>query len=338
MNRELPLVSIVILNFNGKKFIKDCLDTVLAQDYQNSQVIVIDNFSSDESPKMIEEYLPKIEMVNNSSNLGFARAMNVGIEKSRGDFILTLNVDVTLEPDFLSQAVSSITEDDRIGSVSGKIYRMERTDPLTIDSTGHIIFKNRLFTDRGEGLLDTGQFDKKEEIFGPCAGAALYRRSMLEDVKVDGEYFDSDFFMFLEDTDLSWRGQLRGWKSLYTPDAVAYHFRGGIAVRKTKLVEMHNYKNRYFMLIKNDSFSSIIKSLPHFIVTDTLKGGALLFRSPAALTGWVDIIKKFPKMMKKRRIIQGGRTISQKDFEKSWLKPFDYREWVGKHIIGGKVK
>ncbi len=338
MSREKPLISIVILNFNGEKFITDCLDSVLAQDYSNTEVIVIDNFSSDRSPKMIAEYLPKIEIVNNPTNLGFAKAMKMGINKSKGEFVLTLNVDVTLEPDFLTNAFSSIVGDDRAGSVSGKIYRMDRTDPPTIDSTGHVIYKNRLFTDRGDGLPDTGQFNKREEIFGPCAGAALYRRSMLEDIEVGGEYFDSDFFMFLEDTDLSWRAQLRGWKSIYTPNAVAYHFRGGIALRKSKLVEMHNYKNRYFMLIKNDSFSSIIKSLPHFIVTDTLKGVALLFRYPPALAGWADVIKKFPAMLRKRKTIQRGRKISQKEFEESWLKPFNYREWIGKHLIGGKVK
>lgn len=327
-------VSVLILNYNGAKFIEACLNSVLAQDYPKMQVIVIDNNSQDDSLALAGSVAPRAEILANKENLGFAQAMNLGIDYSAGEFIITLNVDVTLEPDFVSELVAVAKRDGRIGSVSGKVYRMKNTKPLTIDTTGHVIFKNRLFTDRGDNLPDTGQFDREEEIFGTCAGASLYRRAMLADVAVNGEYFDAAFFMFLEDTDLNWRAQLRGWKSLYVPAAVAHHYRGGIAVRKTKLVELHNYKNRYFMLLKNDSFFSILKYLPHFIVTDTLKSGALLLRCPSALLGWGSVFKNLPNMIQKRRFIQKNRLIGQREFEKKWLKPFDYKSWISKHLMG----
>lgn len=334
MTTENCTVSVLILNYNGKKFITACIESVLAQDYKDLEVIVIDNLSADDSLNLAKKFDSQIKIIANEENLGFAKAMNIGIDIARGDFILTLNVDVTLEPDFVSSLMKVIASDRRIGSLSGKIYRMEKTTPPIIDSTGHIIFINRLFTDRGDNTPDLGQFDSQEEIFGTCAGAGLYRRTMLEDIRLEGEYFDSDFFMFLEDTDLSWRAQLRGWKCVYVPKAVAYHYRGGIAVRKTKLVEMHNYKNRYFMLLKNDSFVSMIKNLPHFMVTDTLKSGALLFRCPPALTGWGQVFKKTPNMIKKRRLIQRRRLVGRKELEDKWFKPFDYKKWITRHLTG----
>jgi len=296
--------------------------------------MVIDNNSQDGSVDIVKNNYPDVAVLENKENLGFSKAMNLGIDNSDGEFILTLNVDVTLEADFIAQAVGAAGRDERIGSISGKVYRMKETIPPTLDSTGHIIFKNRLFCDRGEGLPDSGQFNKEEEVFGTCAGIGFYRRAMLVDIAVNGEYFDPDFFIFLEDTDLSWRAQLRDWKCLYLPSAVAHHYRGGIAKRKTKLVELHNYKNRYLMLMKNDSCLSILKYLPHFLITDTLKGAALLWRCPSALLGWLTIFKKTPAMWRKRRIIQKRRLVGRREFEKKWFQPFNYRSWFRKHITG----
>lgn len=333
-DNSLPRVSILLLNYNGAKFIDACISSVLNQSYAAIELLVIDNDSQDDSLKIVKSNYPDVTILANSENLGFSKAMNLGIDGSDGEFILTLNVDVVLEPDFIAQAVAAAGRDERIGSISGKIYRMEKTVPPTLDSTGHVIFKNRLFNDRGESQLDRGQFNKEEEVFGTCAGVGFYRRAMLTDIEVNGEYFDTDFFIFLEDTDLSWRAQLRAWKCLYLPTAVAHHYRGGVAVRKSKLVETHNYKNRYFMLLKNDSGVSVIKYLPHFLITDTLKGAALLWRCPSALLGWGTVFKKIPIMWKKRRIIQRRRLVDRKEFEKKWLQPFNYRSWISRHING----
>lgn len=329
-----PKVSVLLLNYNGAKFIDACIASVLKQSYAAIQLIVIDNNSKDGSVDIVKSNYPEVKILENQENLGFSRAMNLGIDDTDGEFILTLNVDVTLEADFIAHAVAAARRDERVGSISGKVYRMKKTTPPTLDSTGHVIFKNRLFTDRGEGRPDIGQFDQEEEIFGACAGIGFYRRAMLADTEINGEYFDADFFIFLEDTDLSWRAQLRAWKCLYLPTAVAYHYRGGVAKRKTKLVETHNYKNRYFMLLKNDSYLSILKYLPHFLITDTLKGAALLWRCPSALLGWGAIFKKTPAMWRKRRIIQKRRLVGRKEFEKKWFQPFNYRSWISRHIIG----
>ena len=328
---EMSEVSVLILNYNGAKFIEACLQSVLAQDYPTTEIIVIDNASNDESADIVKEGFPGVVLLEAGANLGFAGGMNLGIKNSRGEFVLLLNPDVVLDKGFLSAMVEAIESDVSVGSVSGKVYKLEEREAHLLDTTGHVIFKNRLFTDRGDGEPDTGQYDSIEEIFGTCAGTGLYRRKMLEDVKIGDEYFDEAFFLFLEDTDLSWRAQLRGWKCLYTPRAVARHWRGGVAVRKSKLVELHNYKNRYMMIVKNDSGLSLFKSLHHFVITDTLKSAALLWRCPRALAGWWQVWRNMPALIRKRRIIQRNRTVGRKDFER-WLMPFDYRGWIGRQL------
>lgn len=327
----LPKVSVLILNYNGAKFIEACLDSILAQSYPIHEIIVIDNASTDNSIALAKTGRPGVAIVEAGANLGFAGGMNLGIRKSNGEFLLLLNPDVVLDEEFLKMAVEAIQTDSRTGSVSGKVLKMAEKEAGRLDTTGHVIFRNRLFTDRGDGEADIGQYDEVEEIFGACAGAGLYRREMLEDIRIADEYFDESFFLFLEDTDLNWRAQLRGWKCVYEPRAVARHWRGGVAERKTKLVELHNYKNRYMMIIKNDSFWSVAKNFHHFLLTDTIKTAALLWRCPAALGGIADVWRNLPALMRKRRIIQSRRTISQKDFER-WLMPVDYAEWVRRHF------
>ncbi|HEB12745.1 MAG TPA: glycosyltransferase family 2 protein [Actinobacteria bacterium] len=326
-------VSILILNYNGAKFIGPCLESVFTQDYPVYEVIVIDNGSTDDSVKLVREGFPKARIIETGQNLGFSGGMNLGIREAKNDLLLLLNTDVVLEKGFLTNMVAAITREPGIGSVSSKVYKLAEKEKKIFDTTGHVIFTNRLFTDRGDGELDTGQYDEVEEIFGTCAGTGLYKREMLDDLAINGEYFDESFFMFLEDTDLSWRAQLRGWKCLYTPHAIAWHHRGGSAVRKSKLVELNNYKNRYMMILKNDSIFSLIKNIPHFIVTDTFKSLALLVRCPPALLGWWDVWRNLPSLIRKRRIIQKSRKVSQKEIER-WMVPFGYRNWIARHLKG----
>lgn len=327
-------VSVVIPNWNGEKFISQCLRSVFSQTHPPLEVILVDNGSTDKSLQIVEEDFKKVITIENQANLGFSMAVNQGIERSSGQYILLLNNDIRLEPDFVSAMIEAISARADIGSVSGKLLRAEDGRGKIIDSTGHSVFKNRLARDRGEDEEDKGQYDLIEEVFGACAAASLYRREMLDDVQVDGEYFDQTFFAFLEDVDLNWRAQLRGWKCVYTPKAVGYHHRGGTAIRRTRLVEEHNYKNRYLMILKNDSPASVIRNLSHFLLTDFLKTAGLLFRCPSALLGgWAGAIKVMPAALRKRKMIQGNRKVTRAEIER-WFEPFDYRSWIKKHLWG----
>lgn len=250
-------VSVHIVNWNGGTDIVRCLESVYAQTYHGiREIVVVDNGSTDGSLLIIEKKFPRIKLIRNDFNLGFCKAHNQAIRISEADFVLLLNFDVFLEPGFTSEMLQAVTADERIGMVSGKLYRNEGGGGTqTLDSTGFAM-RHYFSTPRGEGMEDSGQFDDiaHRTIFGPCGAAPLYRRAMLEDIRCGGEYFDEDFVNYVEDVDLAWRAQLRGWKAVYAPPAVAYHERG--ATRKTNLAEQHNYywrgfRNRYLAMYKN---------------------------------------------------------------------------------------
>lgn len=325
-------VSVIVLNWNGKEFLEDCISSVLRQTYSEIEVLVIDNASTDGSVELLRQKFPQLKLIENLTNEGFCKPINQGIKISRGYYVVPLNFDVILTDTFVEEMVKAVEIESKVGSAAGKLLRFDKTgDKYLLDSTGHIIFRNRLAVNRGESEPDNGQYNMVEFVFGTSGAAPLYKREMLEDIKVNGEYYDETFFAFWEDIDLDWRAQLRGWRCAYTPSAVAYHQRGGPQLRRSKIVELHNYKNRYLVMLKNDTLWSLIKVLPQLLFTELLKGGALLVRCPSALLGWFDLFKVFPETIKKRRLIQTRRTVNQQEFEE-WFQSFDYFKWIKRHL------
>lgn len=330
----MKLVSIILLNWNGRTFLERSIGSVLSQSYSPIELVVIDNASTDGSADLIRKTFPRLTLIRNERNIGFAGAINQGIRIATGAYIIPLNFDVILTGNFVEEMVKTAEADQKVGSVSGKLLRFEKQEDMPyIDSTGHIVFRNRLAVNRGESEVDKGQYDAEEEVFGTCGAAPLYRREMLEDIKVDGEYYDESFFAFWEDVDLDWRARLRGWKSWYNPRAIAYHQRGGPSVRRSKVVEFYNYRNRYLVILKNDQFLSLLRAFPQILFTEILKGGALLFRCPSALVSWVSLTKLIPGALAKRRVIQERRVVSPEELEK-WLARFDYGKWIRRHLLG----
>lgn len=330
------VVSIILLNWNGRRFVRDCARSVLEQTYPEIEFIVVDNASMDGSPELLLEDFPQIKMVRNSENLGFSRAMNQGIKTSRGSYILSLNYDVILEKDFVEQMVKAIEADERIGSVSGKLLRLNENGKTNIiDSTGHVIFNNRYVINRGEDKEDTGHYDHGDFVFGTCGAAPLYRREMLEDIKVGEEYFDESFFAMLEDVDLDWRAQLRGWKCVYIPDAIAYHYRSASGLQKSRLIQRHYYKNRYLTILKNDRVRSVLKYAPTIFLMDLYLSLDLIMTSPPALfLAWWDLLHLFPEALRKRREIQSRRLVDQREIEK-WFQKYRFMDDIRRKL---KVK
>lgn len=336
-------VSAIIINYNGLHDLPEFLESLHAQDYPDIELIVVDNCSNDGSTEYLEEFARSEKarkrftgespvFIKNEDNRGFSPALNLGISKSGGEYVLSLNTDIVLEPDFLSN-LASVMNGEKVGSASGKLLRFPPHNPDNmIDSAGHLIFKNRLAENRGEGETGSVSYMESAEVFGTCGAAALYSREMLEDIKVRGEYFDEDFFAFWEDLDVDWRSRIRGWHCIYNPEAVAYHKRGGAGYRKSLIVEYHNYKNRYLMVIKNDSLAGLFRNLPGILFTDILKTGALLIRCPRAVLAIFEVIKLMPGMLAKRKRIQGDRVVSDKDMER-WFEPFHYRKWIRRHLL-----
>jgi len=272
------MISVIIVNYNRKYLLKQCLDSLRTQSFKDIEIITVDNASKDDSVAMIEAYYPEVKLIRNMTNALFCKAQNQGIDISKGDFILCLNSDVILDRDYLKEALSCVGIDDKIGMVSGRILR---TDKKTIDSTGLFLGRNRKAVERGYGKIDKGQYSKPGYVFGVSGACAFLRRSMLEDIKDKNGYFDERFGMYYEDLDLCWRANKKGWKAYYNPKAMAYHVRGGTAViRKGRTGLNLSYLredlkkmyiiNRYRCMIKNDSIFGFLVNLP-FILCYNMK-------------------------------------------------------------------
>ncbi len=254
---EKPLVSIGLVTWNSADSLQECLDGLLEQEYSNVELLVVDNASTDHSLKIIQDRYPNCWIMKNQENRGYCGAHNQAIRESQGAYYLALNPDVVMKPDYVLRMVEALEENPECGSASGKLWQSSGgTTPNIIDTTGLFINRHRRQYLRGHGEEDQGQYDSGGEIFGVDGAAPLYRRAMLEDIQVDGQYFDEQFFAHKEDVDLAWRGKLFGWRCWYEPRANAIHprsFRPGKRKPIASEVRTLAVKNRYLLLIKNES-------------------------------------------------------------------------------------
>ena len=305
-----PLLSVTIVTFNSAPFISRCLDFVLEQDYAPLEVIVVDNASSDNTPEILRAWQDRVRVVLNRKNNGFAGGQNQAIALSRGAWVLTLNPDVRLTPSFLTQLLIAGESRPQIGSVSGKLLAMPPSFAIPVepvlDSTGIYFTPTLRHFDRGSRQRDTGRFAQYEYVFGVTGAAAFYRRTMIEDVSVNGHFFDPDFFAYREDADLSWRAQLLGWKCAYTPEAVAYHVRSVLPTSRTSVaavLNMHSVKNRFLMRIKNVTLALYARHFFAIIFRDLLIVFACLVRERSSLRAFWIVLQLLPRKLAERRDI-----------------------------------
>ena len=256
------MFSVVIVTFNGEQFIKSCLDSVFAQGYPDFEVIVVDNGSNDGTVHLIRRDYPRVILVENKENLGACRARNQGIEVGKGGWILTLDCDVVLDKGFLSETANKINYlSDRIGIIQPKIFSADRK---TIYSAGISLSYLRRFHDIGKSKRDNKKFGRSKYVYGASAAAAFYKRQMLEELRENTGYFDERFFFMVEDVDLAWRANRKGWKALFYPGAVCYHS-GDSAKTDNKLRQYFCFRNRYYSIIKNEGLAKYAaKIIPLF--------------------------------------------------------------------------
>ncbi|MFB3828916.1 MAG: glycosyltransferase family 2 protein [Bryobacteraceae bacterium] len=319
-------VSVTIVTYNSGRFIKRCLDSVLAQTHPRVEVVVIDNASTDGTVDILEQFEGRCRIIYNQENIGFAAAQNQAIALTRGAWILTLNPDVLLLPDFISRLVTAGQFDPRIGTVCGKLLtmtpRFEIPATPRVDSTG-IYFNPMLrHLDRGSQEVDNGHYRQYEFVFGATAAAALYRRAMIEDISFDGEFFDSDFFVYREDADVAWRAQLMGWKCLYVPVARGYHVRTVLPGNRRALspvINMHSVKNRYLMRIKNISAGLYWRNWLSITARDLLVVLCCLLWEHTSLKAFWLVAKNWRNLLAKRREIQNRRRVDDA-YMASWIR------------------
>lgn len=326
------IVSAIVLNWNGKDVIFDCLDSLLRQQYPQKEIIVVDNGSIDGSLAMIQKrYGTALRIIQNRKNLGFAEGCNVGIRASRGEFVMLLNSDATVEENWMKEMVEALNHHPEAGMAAGKIYFYGRDKIL--ENTGHIIYRDALGRGRGRLEKDSGQYDQTKDVFCPNGCAAFYRRRMMDEIGG----FDRCFFAYADDIDVGFRGRLRGYECLYVPSAVAYHRLsasfGMLSPFKAYLVE----RNRLWVLLKCfplrplllSPFYTLYRYLYHFYGVLRHKGPASRYVEKISIFSLIGIALKvylstfvyLPYLLFQRFKIRTRVKVSSKQFEE-WLRRY----------------
>ena len=301
--------SIVIPNWNGIRFVGMCLDSIAQSTFKDYEVIVVDNGSTDGSRELVAEKYPWVRHIKLPANMGFAIACNEGIRAARSDYICLLNNDIEVTPTWIEELYEGMERHPECGMGTSKMMFLDNRDIFY--NTGDLFHIWSMGGGRGQGEKDTGQYEKEDYVFGACAGAGVYRRSLLEKIGL----FDDDFFIFAEDVDLNMRGQLMGLKSVYLPKAKVYHIgTATVGLYSDRYVYLCK-RNDVFVLIKNYSLRmyfkylySILKRQFHDIKYFTYRGqGLILLKSKLA------VVRMLPTMLIRRFHIQRTRTVP--DFE-----------------------
>lgn len=319
-----PAISVVIVNWNHGRDLPNCLEA-LRQQETSLQIVVVDNASRDGSAEWVEQNAPEVRLLRLIANEGFARAFNLGAAQSNSRWVASINPDLKPRTGFFPALLRAAEKDERIGVVAPKLLRAD--DPEKLDSTGLFLNHWRRPYDRGQMCPDDGFYDRQMEVFGACGAAALFRRAMLEDIAVNGEFFDEDFFAYYEDADLAWRAQLRGWRAVYAPQAVAEHVRGwGDTLRKNRHPDSNGprlaLRNRYLMPVKNDSWGYFLKDLPGMGLGELPRLVYMLLRCPGALLGLLDFWRLLPAMLRKRQYIRAHQQVDDRAL-RQWFS----RKW-----------
>lgn len=254
-------VYLVVLNWNGKDFVRECLDSLTKQTHK-AEIIVVDNGSVDGSLELIEKNYPKIHLIKEKKNRGFAGGVNIGIRYAIGkgaDAVALFNNDAVADKDWLKNLVVALEGSPETGIAT---CRLMRKDKKRIDSTGDLYTIWGMPFPRGRDQKFSKVFAEREFVFGASGGASLYRTKMLKEIGV----FDEKFFAYYEDVDISFRAQLADWKVLYEPSSIAYHAVGASSERIHGFATVQSMKNLPILFWKNMPLGLVPKVYPRFFV------------------------------------------------------------------------
>lgn len=303
------LVSISIVTWNHEDTIGECINSVLAQEYENIEILIFDNNSSDKTYELLQKLSDKrIKIQKNELNEGFCGGHNRNLKKTNGEFILLVNPDCILNKDYISKAIKIFEMSQSIGTVCGLLIQKDEENPI-IDSTGLELSIDRRCKLRYNGSRLSDVNLSLQEIFGADGALPMYRSQMIKSISIDDKFFDEMFFAHKEDWDISWRARNFGWKTYFTPHAVAIHPRNfqskNIAVRKkvSSFIKFHAVKNQFILLIKNEKISGFILHLPFILYRQFLIFIYILFFEQSSLKAYLFIIKNLNIIIKNRQTI-----------------------------------
>ena len=291
--------TVVIPNLNGAGWLKDSIESIWAQTMQDLELIVVDNGSTDESLAIAQSYQgrPSYTLIQNDTNTGFSHAVNQGIRAAKGEYVALFNNDAFAEPDWLENLIAAAEQDGRIFAVSSLMIRHFERE--LVDDAGDYVTLLGFACKRGDGMK-ASRYQKPGRVFSACGGAALYRKSILDEIGL----FDETFFAYYEDVDISWRANSLGYKNVYCPTARCYHICGATtgAVRYNPFKSIQSGRNSILLPYKNMPILMLLLNLPFLVFGYLLK--AVMFRlrgfGPAYGQGFKEALKTMGKIQKPR--------------------------------------
>jgi GT2 family glycosyltransferase len=326
-----PRLSVVMVNYNGLRHLPECLSSLEAQTFQNFETIFVDNASKDDSIAFVETHFPSVRVVRSETNLGFAGGNNLGFQHCRADHVFLLNNDTRLDPKALENAARWIHE-----LPPGSIFSccmLQYEHPERIDSAGDTLYTNgATFNYRGQ---KASEFTQVREVTSACGGAAIYPKFILD--RLNG--FDEDFFLLLEDVDLSFRARHLGFKIFFLPDVKVYH-KGSASIGGHESPTSHYFseRNGLWLYLKNFPISLCLRLFPHLLAMKCLRVWPFMRHGHFAIyfkANW-HALQGARKMLRKRREILGASQWSSREMyrwlRKNWIRD-RIRHHMGKPIL-----
>jgi GT2 family glycosyltransferase len=299
--KDAPEASVIIVNHNGGAYLEACLRSLTLTGPQDYEVIVVDNASTDGSADHVEQAFPGVRVIRNRVNGGFGQGNNLGARWARGEYLAFLNPDTMAEPGWLSALVAALKDRPSAGLATPKILQLN--DPRRINTCGNVVHLTGLTLCRGMNW-DRDAFAEGEKIAAVSGAAFVMRRDLFD--ALGG--FDESFFLYMEDTDLSYRARLAGFECLYVPSSVVLH---DYTLRFGPSKTFFQERNRYLMLLKAMRWRSLLVLLPALIVSEVLTWGFVLLRERAQLydklRAYVWIVRHWDHVLRLRRGVQAMR-------------------------------
>ena len=319
-------VSIIIVAFNNRDLLSETLHSLSNQTYRDFEIIVVDNNSTDGTSDLMKTAFPEISYIRSDENLGFSGGNNLGLMHARGEYVALLNNDAAAHPAWLGTLVKAMSEAPEVGICASKMLVFGTE---VIDSAGDGFSSTLKGFKRGEGMSSTS-YDEYEYVFGACAGAALYRRKMLNEIG----FLDDDFFLIHEDVDLNFRAQLAGWKVLYVPTAVVYHKVRSTIGHMSDIAVYYTLRNSEFVRIKNVPFQLFLRTLPAFILGTIFEFVYFVIRHrkfKLYAKAKIDAVKSAKIMRARRANIMAMKKVSD-EYLRSIVTPVWEREFFLKKL------
>ena len=329
-----------IVTWNHAHCIQACLESLLEQTMLPMEIIVYDNASTDLTCEVLLYFGKQIKVIRSNVNLGFCGGHNEVINSTKSDFVLLVNPDVILAKDYIATAVSRMGDAPRIGTVCGLLLQAKPGTPgCLIDGAGLNMSRSRHPVLRYHGSEAAQVVAKPDEVFGVDGALPLFRRQMIDEIKIDGYFFDPLFFAHKEDHDVAWRSQIYGWHSVFEPNCNAIHPRnfkpGNLGLRRKLRPEIkyHAVKNDLLLLLKNEDGANFLKDCFQIVFRQLAILGYILMFERTSLRAYSFTLKNLPRILQHRRTIRRNRKASPSQIRRQF-----FLNWRPQVEMGGQQR